>query len=186
MRLLLTPWWVRTLVMAGVLVLTSSWRGEPVWSPGDTVSLWAIALPAAGCLVLGGLIAAVLTQSRNAYARLLDDLPTGKWPQAYTATFRGPVPADADVRAAAARVAQAQLERGRESGSHRWLPIIASAVVFFAEVFSLSTADGARDAAYHALIAALFGYVMFFWWYGPRRTRRRLELLLDADDQTQP
>jgi hypothetical protein len=96
------------------------------------------------------------------------------------------VPADADVRAAAARVAQAQLERGRESGSHRWLPIIASAFVFFAQVFSLSTADGARDAAYHALTAALFGYVTFFWWYGPRRTRRRLELLLDADHQTQP
>jgi hypothetical protein len=115
-----------------------------------------------------------------------DDLPEGKWPQAYTAAIRGPVPADADVRGAAARVARAQLQRGGDSRSHRWLPIIASAVVVFAQVLSVCTADGVRDAAYHAAMAALFAYLMFLWWYGPRRTRRRLRLLLDADPVSPP
>jgi hypothetical protein len=43
-----------------------------------------------------------------------------------------------------------------------------------------------RDAAYHAAMAALFAYLMFLWWYGPRRTRRRLRLLLDADPVSPP
>ncbi len=121
-RLLLQPLWIRTVFWIGsillwVLALAAYLR----WASGRnanpfTLSVPVIALIAAGCGGVGVLCAVLETSRRNRYLRALDGTVTAaERSQAISAAFRGPVPDDPRLQAAASRVAGLQLAAYRKN-----------------------------------------------------------------------
>jgi hypothetical protein len=137
-------------------------------------SSWSSALIGGGLsgLVYGALMAPVLHRQRRRLLAATGELPDAQIPSAARASFRGPVPADPLVRAAAARLSAQQgelLARQRLWG-----------VPFFAVMTAVACWLALTDAPWWWAGVAVFGVLLGFQLVGPRRFRRRAELLKEA------
>jgi hypothetical protein len=112
---------------------------------------------------------------RRERAQIEGGLPRDKLRVARRAAERGPVPADAEIRAAAARIASRGLARSR------WQPgpkLIAA----MGGVMLIGTAGAAADGSPWAFLYAASGCTMVYTGlFRPRQLRRRIELLSTPD-----
>lgn len=92
----------------GIAIITRSMPGSPSWLAV------AVSGVVAGVL-LGGVMALTIERQRRDLRVAAGDLPPGQLPDAYRAAIRGPIPADPQARAAAARVAQRLINVVRET-----------------------------------------------------------------------
>lgn len=101
------------------------------------------------------------------------DLPADKAKSVRQAAARGPVPSDPEVRAAALRLARAQL--AEYAGMYRWGSVAVLTLLTFGFIVRAVT-----DSLLALAPALLFGALLFGQWYMPRRLRRRISLLSEA------
>ncbi len=111
------------------------------------------------------------------------DLPGDKVELAHKAATGGPVPADAEVRSAAASIAALQL--APYSRRTRKLTVIVLRLLLATCVIG-----AIADSLSALLPALLFAALLFGHWYHPRQLRRRLKLLTEeptpSSDQNPP
>ncbi|MEU4607452.1 hypothetical protein AB0F43_31085 [Kribbella sp. NPDC023972] len=110
---------------------------------------------------------------RGELERAEADVPPDKLQVARRAASRGPVPEDPEVRAAAVRIASAELTQALRN---RKFMLLFGGVVLIAVVGA--AAEGSLWALLYAFVAAV---VLYFHWYRPRQLRRRIELLGAAE-----
>lgn len=95
---------------------------------------------------------------------------------AHRAAMGGPVPEDDEVRSAALRIASRYL--ADYTGRTRWLFIIVLALIL------IGTVAGAISESLWGLLGALVPAVLLYTrWYWPRRLRRRIALLTEAEPE---
>jgi hypothetical protein len=176
-RLMVRPWWVGTTVFAlwtlvCVVGLVAYERAGHGADPNPlSLPAFAIALIVVAGLGLGGLGAALFAPQRHRYLNALRDTHTAQErSQPVTAAYRGAIPADPRVRAAAARVAWVHLSAYRKSPrTYRviypwWAAVwIVLFVLAFADHSHQMWMDGAQAVAWSGLAV----------WY--RLTRPKLE-----------
>jgi hypothetical protein len=132
---------------------------------------WSSALVRGGMggLVFGALMAPVLYRQRRRLLAATAGLPEGQIASAARASIRGPVPADPLVRAAAARLSAQQgalLERQRLWGTP-----------FFGVLTAVTVWLAVTDSPIWWAALPVFGVLLWFQLLGPRRFRRRAQLL---------
>jgi predicted outer membrane lipoprotein len=102
------------------------------------------------------------------------DIPTGKLKSAHRAAASGPIPEDPEVRAAALRIANRQL---RQYGQTRRPLRIGLAVL----MLTASVIGTVSSSPWYLLFALAPVSILVSHLYLPRRTRRRIELLSEAE-----
>ena len=114
-RILLKPWWARTLAVAGVDAVLGAVDWCARWLGGDQLAddhyhnVYTLAVQVAAILIFGLVVAGCTGNSHLAYSTALAGLDPVQRSAAVDASFRGPVPVDARVRDAAIRVALRRL-----------------------------------------------------------------------------
>jgi hypothetical protein len=131
-----------------------------------------------GGVIMGVLFGAVMAFSIDKRRRemrvALGDLPADKSRAARRAADRGPIPADAEVRAAALRIAGHQLDLFRRARGR-------SVVVIVLLMTSTVGLVVSGSPWYVRLLNALTPLLMLIgYWYWPRRIRKRIELLSEG------
>jgi hypothetical protein len=185
-RLLLQPLWIRTVFWIGwILLWALALAAYMRWDLGGnanpfTLPMLAIALIAAGCLGVGALCAVLETSRRNRYLRALDGTVTaGERAQAISAAFRGPVPDNPRVQAAARRVADLQLAAYRKN-PQTYRVVYPLLSIVWVVLFGLSLRDPAPRVAFNGVQAALWISLTFWIRLSWRRLEQRVELLRSA------
>lgn len=141
-RLPFQPWWLRTVYCAaGVLATVCAFLVGLRWQGGMIhVPLLGWLLIVVGALVVAGLLAVAVSQGRDRYVQALGSTHTpDQRAQAITAVWRGPVPADPDVRRAAEMLAQVHLDA---YGKNRRTLIWAYPLVALSQVAQIGLAFG--------------------------------------------
>ena len=165
-RVLLQPFWIRAAVAACPLAVA---MGVVFALIGDA-GFWRWELGFTGAVVLlAGLMAAGLTQPEHrAYTEAVDELPAEQQSAAVIAMWRGPIPADAQVREAAIRVGQVYLAKSRRKNH------VAIGFLVLLHCIRIATTH-----AYGALVGIVCAAValMALIRYTSRRIERRMELL---------
>lgn len=114
-RMLLQPWWVRGLAVAGVFAVLGivSWCAN--WMAGDAKwpGLPAFAGQVVGFAIFSLLVAACTGSSHRAFTYSLAGLDPAQRSATVHASFGGAVPVDARVRDAAIRVTERRLRLAR-------------------------------------------------------------------------
>lgn len=172
-RLLLQPWWLRTVCYAAAVLVTVCaflvglrWQGGAI-----SVPLLGWLLIAVGAVVVAGLLAVAVGQGREQYVQALGAAHTpDQRSQAITAVWRGPAPADPDVRRAAERLARVQLDA---YGKNRRTLIWAYLLVALSQVAQIGLAFGG-DQPRKALLPAVLIAVLIWGGLHGRASHRRL------------
>jgi Flp pilus assembly protein TadB len=87
--------------------------------------------------------------------------------------MRGPVPADPEIRSAARRLAGTQLET--------ILRLRTWSMIFFSFLLALAVFNVVVNSPWYLVTAVLAATLIFFYWYLPKRLRKRIELLSAAE-----
>jgi Mn2+/Fe2+ NRAMP family transporter len=183
-RLFLSPAWVRFLVTTCAVAVPCAVLAFAIVLVGENHRLgpWTIALLTGLPLAFGVLISAAQQRARPVVVDALGDLPAEKWPAAINAASRGPVPADDEVRSAAARMARLRLQRLNKSRRTQVLGAIALTIAAVLQLASLFSAHGRHGAVVPMSIATGYLLAAFGTFYAPRRAAHRAELLSYADE----
>lgn len=187
-RMVLAPWWIRALVLAGfimlwivALVAIMSFEGRMWFDDGGFQPKPVIVIVVMTGLVLSVLIAVAVGQSQRLYQAALAPADSeAKRSEAIAAAQSGPVPQDPQVRAAAAHLVGISVRNYRRHG-HRMIIINAVGVVALLLLALRPVVTGAPgDTLFPALLALLFGLGAIWVWSGRRRAIRRQELFEKA------
>jgi Protein of unknown function (DUF2510) len=114
-RILLQPWWVRGLAVAGVCAIAAavSWCASWLAGGAQWPRLSAFAGQVAGIIIFGLVVAALTGNSHRAYTYALAGLDPAQRSAAVDASVGGAVPVDAPVRDAAIRITERRLRLAR-------------------------------------------------------------------------
>jgi hypothetical protein len=176
-RLLTAPWWMLSLgasVLFGLatgllLMFVTPLLYGPATGSGTTFRFVGGIVGVAGGIVFGLVLGPVLARENQRALITLGDLPAERQREAVRAASRGPVPADPEVRSAAARLAEFQLAQTLRS---RKAAVVILPLNIVAQV--LLTISG---SAWHWVLAAFFAVPLAVIVWQPRRLRRRIDLL---------
>jgi hypothetical protein len=180
LRIMLTPWWARalpwSLVVVGAFAAMACVRwlaGEP-FHPGRTIPV------AAALAVFVGLVAAAITHRRHtAYVTALEGFASPDRSAVIETSWRGTVPADARVRAAAIRVGAIRLAAAQRSTrlTLRVAVVLALALALDLGSKYLFEPVSHRDLPFLGTMIALTACAAASAWCTARGTQRRLALL---------
>lgn len=143
--------------------------GDPVWL--------GVVGPIAGLVTVGVLVAAFTEASHRITTNAFAGLGPAQRTMAIRASWRGPVPDDAGVRAAATWVAQRRLGSAR-AWRVIWLVLLGFSLLGLAS----SMARGERTNSGWIIGAAELLVVTLAIWYVPVGTKRRLQRLEQHND----
>jgi Flp pilus assembly protein TadB len=178
-RLLLTPWWVRTLI-ATVILSACMFAGSAIaWSDdGVGLPVGGVVLIALGCLAVGALIGTALGRQRDLYRDALAvTSSSAERSEAINAVWRGPIPVNLRVREAALRLAQIQLDLHSKNRSMVLVvyPLLAVFSLFLTVTALVEHQLG--RALWNAAIAALWAYASVWTLLMEKRISNRVEKL---------
>jgi hypothetical protein len=188
-RLLLQPWWLRTVYYtAAVSVTVCTFLAVLRWqSTAMSAPLPGLALIVIGAVALAGLLAAVVAPWRDRQLHALRDIPTpDQRSQAITAVWRGPAPTDPDVRRTAELLARVRLDAySKNRRTLMWVyPLLA-----FAQVGPIVIAlgdDQPRKALLPVVIVVTLAWATVSGWNSPRRLRAQIAVLADVPTNSAP
>ena len=170
-RTLLQPFWLRAIVAACPLAVALTVVFVMIGDRGYW--RWELGLSGAAVL-LAGLMGAGLTQPEHrAYTEAMDELPAEERSAAVIAIWRGPVPEDVRVRAAAIRVGTVYLSKSRRKNH----VAIGFLVLLHCMRSATTHAYGALACAVCAVVAIVASIR-----YTSGRIERRMELLSGGAD----
>jgi hypothetical protein len=182
-RLLLQPWWLRTVYYTAVVSVTVCtflaglrWQGASI-----DVPLPGLALMLVGAVALAGLLAAAVGPLRD---RQFDALRDARTPdqrsKAIAAVWRGLAPSDPAIRRAAELRAHVRLDA---YGKNRHTLLWAYPLVVLGQVPQIVIAlgdDQPRKVLLPALIIVMVGWAFLSGWKSRRRLKARIAVLADA------
>jgi Protein of unknown function (DUF2510) len=189
-RIVLKPWWVRALVLAGVYALfdavydCANWLGGYHIADDPYHNVFTLAGHVAGIAIFGLLVAAFTSNSHLAYTYALAGLDPAQRSAAVDASFRGPVPTDAPIRDAAIRVAGRRLQSAR-LWRVLWLVVLICAHVF-SPVWEFVWKTGTYDDLHPGdwISFALVLCLTVAAWYVSISAKHRLQMLRQTQAQS--
>ena len=187
-RMILAPWWIRALILAGfitlwvvVLFAIMSFEGRAWFEDGGFDPKTVIVVVVMSGLGLSLLLAVAVGQSQRLYRAAL--APAGspaKQAEAIAAAKRGPVPLDPQVREAAAHLAGISARNYRRHGQRMIvINVIGVAALLLLTVRTLVTGEP-REAFLPVMLVLLFGLGAAWVWWARRRAVGRQELFDSA------
>ncbi len=177
MRLLLQPWWFRT-VCATVLVVVAICIGMVIEGHRFDVPALGVVLIVVASVIVGGVFAVAMGLDRERYLDALSVTTSNtERSEAIAAVWRGPVPDNTRVKEAAGRLASILLSRYISGRSRLFVlyPLLSALWVVLAVSEAMTHHPG--RALYNALLAALFVFAMVWSWRSHRRLQNRVDSL---------
>lgn len=132
----------------------------------------ALLSAAIGGIIFGAFMGPIRARQTRRQRAATGDLAPRELRIAYRAAWRGPRPADPEIRSAAARAAAHVLETTLRQ---RLFSVIIFGVCTVMSLFFVV------DSPWWLLATGLYGAFLAAQWYWPRRLRRRVELLTAGD-----
>ena len=190
-RILLAPWWVRALYGAG-----SAWVGAGIaevllWANAQTPHDYhhtSVVLSPLWLAIIFGLVPFVMAviaatgyqRQRSEFGEAVAGLPAADAATAIRAIWRGPLPTDGAVRAAAIRVGNLYLESRRRLDRRR--VFLFSLFAAWSVGLGLLNLAGHNYAASLVWMAAAAAQVLGLVWlrYSARRLQHRIAELVEA------
>lgn len=170
-RLIHSPWWVLSLVLGSMFGTAMTLYSVVAESGG-------VASSAVGGLVSGVIFGAVMgpVTARQAHRQrsAIGDIAPHQISALLRASWRGPVPVDPELRAAALRAATHQLDatlRQRTFGTVLFAALTVASIVFVA------------DSPWWLLATGIFLALLAGQWLTPRTIRHRIKLLTPSGDE---
>ncbi|MFI5736373.1 hypothetical protein ACIA49_40030 [Kribbella sp. NPDC051587] len=164
--LLRAPSWVIALLFGALFALMSVVVGVIDDASWRFVAIMAVV----GGVIMGPLLALVTRNQRREQLRALEEVPEQEWKLVRRAAWKGPVPSDPGIRAAALELATRFYGRAYRFRKPFYIVFGLNLVV---QIVSLAT-GGSRWAI---VTMICFAIVIVLQWYNLRRLKRRIELL---------
>ncbi|TDD62679.1 hypothetical protein E1263_02880 [Kribbella antibiotica] len=123
-----------------------------------------------GGVVTGTTIALATRKQRREQLRILEQRPVAEWKQVRRAMWRGPVPADPEIRGSALELARTMYGRAHR---FRWWITIILALNLVLSIARVATGDN----PWYLLAGVAWVGAVVSHWYTIRRLRQRIALL---------
>ncbi|MFF1823404.1 hypothetical protein ACFVWG_39245 [Kribbella sp. NPDC058245] len=164
--LLRAPSWVIALLFGGLFALMCVVVGAFDDESWRFMTIMAVA----GGVILGPLIALATRKQRREQLQAFEQVPEEEWKQVRRAAWKGPVPSDPRIRAAALELTTKFYTRAHRL---RWLFFIVFGLNLVLQIVSLAF-GGSR---WTIVTIVCFAIVIVLQWYNLRRAKARIELL---------
>lgn len=168
-RVVNAPWWALSLCTGVLFGLAFGIVSALFMRPADGVPAFGVTVGVIGGILFGLVMGPVLARLNGRARDALGELPAGRHSEVLRAASRGPVPADPEIRTAAARLAEVQLA---QTLRYRTLGLIV-----FPVLLVLQAVLAVAVSAWFGLGVVLFGALLALQVVEPRRLRRRVEIL---------
>jgi Flp pilus assembly protein TadB len=187
-RLLMQPWWVRTIAATAILSACVFVGAAILWFRGDGLDLPVVGtlLIVLGCLVVGGLAGAVVGHHRDLYMAALEVTSTpAERSEAIGSVWRGPIPENPRAREAAGRLTWIHLALHDKNRSAILVlyPLLAALWLFLAVTAGVHHEPG--RALWNAIVAGVWVYALVWTLLTERRLRNRVAKINPTWDRIQ-